>query len=96
MSAASGSEASRNFFTVLDEAERDESIVVTRGGDQVAVIAPVPRANGAAVRKVFRRHAVDDPADEDFVAAVASVREFARADLDSDSGPTGAGYLRPR
>jgi prevent-host-death family protein len=80
----SATEASRNFSAVLDEAERGESIVVTRGGDRVAVITPAPRANGAAVREVFQRCAIDDTADDDFAAAVASVREFARAELDSD------------
>jgi prevent-host-death family protein len=77
-------EASRNFSAVLDEAERGETIVVSRGGEHVAVIAPAPRANGATLREVFERCAVNDPADDDFAAAVTSVHEFARADLDSD------------
>jgi prevent-host-death family protein len=84
MREMSATEASRNFSAVLDEAERGETIVVSRDGEHVAVIAPAPRANGAAVREVLQRFAVDDPADNDFAAAVASAREFARADLDSD------------
>ncbi|MEV4104346.1 type II toxin-antitoxin system Phd/YefM family antitoxin [Nonomuraea sp. NPDC049649] len=46
MKAMSATEASRNFAAVLDQAERGETIVVTRGGKQIAVIGPAPTAPG--------------------------------------------------
>ncbi|OZM84301.1 hypothetical protein CFP66_02925 [Pseudonocardia sp. MH-G8] len=61
----SASEAARNFSAVLDATEKGETIVVTRSGRRVALIAPAPRANGAALSDVldrWRGHpALDDP-----------------------------------
>lgn len=77
-------EASRNFSAVLDAAERGETILVTRGGEPVATIAPAPRANGAALLELFARYAATGVDDEAFAETVANVRDVARADLDSD------------
>ena len=78
------SEASRNFSAVLDEAEHGETIVVTRNGHRVALIVPAPRANGGALREVFRRWNGNPTLDDTFAENVASVRETASADLDGD------------
>lgn len=80
----SASDASRNFSAVLDEAERGETIVVTRSGRKVAMITPAPRANGRALREVFRQWR-DNPVDDDeFAANVAGIRGAVSTDLDED------------
>lgn len=80
----SASEASRNFSAVLDEAERGETIVVTRSGRRVALIVPAPRANGEALLDVFRRWHNSDGLDEAFAANVAAAREVASTESDAD------------
>lgn len=84
MREMTASEASRNFSAVLDEAEHGETIVVTRNGHRVALIVPAPRANGGALREVFRRWNGNPALDEAFAENVASVREMVSADLDAD------------
>lgn len=84
MRELSASEASRNFSAVLDEAERGETIVVTRSGRKVAVITPAPRANGRALREVLARWRGNAAFDEEFAANVSSARELASNDLDAD------------
>jgi prevent-host-death family protein len=66
-------EASRSFATVLDEAERGETIVVTRGGKQIAVIGPAPTAPGRMVKAFLARNA--GRPDADFEADVTAARE---------------------
>lgn len=73
MKAMTATEASRNFATVLDEAERGETIVVTRGGKQIAVIGPAPTAPGRMVKAFLARSA--GTLDADFEADVAAARE---------------------
>ena len=80
----SASEATRSFSAVLDEAEKGETIVVTRNGKRVAMIVPAPRANGTEVCAVFHRWAGKLPVDERFEENVAKVRETASAELDGD------------
>jgi prevent-host-death family protein len=65
------SEASRSFSTVLDQAEAGETIVVTRGGRQVATIGPAARGTGRAFRDFLRSWSPgEDPTfDEDMRAA---------------------------
>ncbi|MFD2348209.1 type II toxin-antitoxin system Phd/YefM family antitoxin [Nonomuraea ferruginea] len=53
MKVMTATEASRSFASVLDEAERGETIVVTRGGKQIAVIGPAPTAPGRMVKAFF-------------------------------------------
>ncbi|WP_327107226.1 type II toxin-antitoxin system Phd/YefM family antitoxin [Nonomuraea glycinis] len=73
MKAMTATEASRNFATVLDEAERGETIVVTRGGKQIAVIGPAPTAPGRMVKAFLARSM--GTLDADFEADVAAARE---------------------
>lgn len=84
MREISASEASRNFSALLDSAEHGETIVVTRAGQRVALISPAPRANGAALREVFRRWQGNPALDDAFTAQVAAAREAASAELDTD------------
>ncbi|MFG1702773.1 type II toxin-antitoxin system Phd/YefM family antitoxin [Nonomuraea sp. M3C6] len=66
-------EASRSFATVLDEAERGETIMVTRGGKRIAVIGPAPAAPGRMVKAFLARSA--GTVDNDFGADIAAARE---------------------
>lgn len=84
MRELSASEVSRNFSAVLNSAERGETIVVTRAGKRVALIAPAPRANGAALREVFRRWEGNVAFDDTFAGNVAAARDAASAALDTD------------
>lgn len=63
-------EASRSFAALLDEVERGETVVVTRGGKRIASIGPASVGNGAAVLALLT-HDVD----EDFAADVAAARD---------------------
>jgi hypothetical protein len=49
-------------------------------------ITPAPRANGKALREVFRRWRGHVAFDDSFAAHVAEAREVASADLDNDPG----------
>ncbi len=69
---------------MLNSAELGETIVVTRAGKRVALIAPAPRANGAALREVFHRWQGNAAFDDTFAANVAAAREAATAALDID------------
>lgn len=84
MREMSASEASRSFSAVLDAAEHGETIVVTRAGRRVATVAPAPRANGAALREVFRRWHGDSALDDAFGARVSAARDVASSELDTD------------
>jgi prevent-host-death family protein len=84
MREMTASEASRNFSALLDEAEHGETIVVTRNGRRVALIVPAPRANGRAVRDVFRRWSHHEAFDDEFERNVAAARETASTELDND------------
>lgn len=68
------SEVSRNLSSVLDQAERGETIAVTRSGKRVALIVPAPRANGAALAEVFRRWSGKLVADDEFEEAIEELR----------------------
>jgi prevent-host-death family protein len=74
MKVITATEASRRFAAVLDEAERGETIVVTRGGRRIAVIGPAPVAAGQAVKSMLRRHRPDDDWEDD-LRAVRAVAE---------------------
>lgn len=75
MRVMTATEASRSFASLLDEAERGETIVVTRGGRRIATIGPASTTNGAAVRTLLG----ENPVDDDFPADVAAVRTVATA-----------------
>ncbi|MPZ28407.1 MAG: type II toxin-antitoxin system prevent-host-death family antitoxin [Micromonosporaceae bacterium] len=65
------SEVSRNFASVLDQAEHGETIVVTRGGKRLATIAPAAAANGSALAGFLadRRGALDESFAEDVLGS---------------------------
>ena len=49
MRTVTATEASRSFAALLDDVERDETVVATRGGKRVASIGPTSVGNGAEV-----------------------------------------------
>jgi prevent-host-death family protein len=84
MKEMTASEASRNFSAVLDATEKGQTVVVTRSGRRVALIAPAPRANGAALLDLFGRWRGHPAFNEAFAAQVEAARSAASADLDTD------------
>ncbi len=68
----SATEASRSFAALLDDAERGETVVVTRG-TRVAVIGPASAGNGAEVRLLLASGTPDDEFARDVRAARGAV-----------------------
>lgn len=68
--------ASRSFASLLDKAERGETIVITRGGRRIATIGPVDVSNGAQFIALLAEHAPDD----DFARDVRSARDAVTLD----------------
>ncbi|MFR9807029.1 type II toxin-antitoxin system Phd/YefM family antitoxin [Pseudonocardia sp. RS010] len=83
MKELSATEAARSFSAVLDGAEQGETVVITRGGRQVAMIVPAPRANGAAVKEVLGRWQERLTVDDEFAANVAAAGD-ATTEMDDD------------
>lgn len=71
MRTVTATEASRNFASLLDDAERGQTVVVTRGGRRIATIGPATAGNGADVIALLSRTA----ADENFGAHVRAARD---------------------
>jgi len=71
-------EASRTFAALLDEAERGQTVVITRGGRRIASLGPATASNGAEVLALLAADAVD----ENFAADVLAGR-----DAVSSAGP---------
>ncbi len=71
MRTLTATEASRSFASLLDKAERGETVVITRGGRRIATIGPVNASNGAE----FLALLTSNVADEDFAADVVAARE---------------------
>jgi len=71
MRTVTATEASRSFAALLDEAERGQTVVVTRGGRRIASIGPATASNGAEVLALLASDAVD----EDFAADVLAARD---------------------
>ena len=69
MRTVTATEASRSFTALLDEVERGETVVVTRGGKRVASVGPASVGNGAEVVALLS-HDVD----EEFAADIAAAR----------------------
>ncbi len=69
MRTVTATEVSRSFAALLDEVERGQTLVVTRGGKRVASIGPASVGNGAEVMALLS-HDVD----EDFAADIAAAR----------------------
>lgn len=72
MKTMSATEASRSFASLLNEAERGGTIVVTRGGRRIATIGPATAGNGVAVAELLASADID----EDFAADVLAAREL--------------------
>jgi prevent-host-death family protein len=81
MKVMSATEASRSFAAVLDEAERGETIMVTRGGKRIAMIGPAPTAPGRMVKAFLARSA--GTLDSDFGADIAAAREVVENEMRS-------------
>lgn len=64
--------------------------MVTRAGKRIALIVLAPRANGAALREVFRQWQGNAAFDDVFVADVAAAREAVSAELGTDPGRAAA------
>jgi antitoxin (DNA-binding transcriptional repressor) of toxin-antitoxin stability system len=79
----SASEVARRFSVILDGAENGETVVITRGGRQVAMLVPAPQANGEAVQDVFRRWKGRVPIGDDFETDVAAAGRLP-PELDGD------------
>ena len=73
MRTVTATEASRSFAALLDEAERGQTVVVTRGGRRIASIGPATASNGAEVLALLASDAID----EDFAADVLAARDAA-------------------
>ncbi|HEY4020807.1 MAG TPA: type II toxin-antitoxin system prevent-host-death family antitoxin [Pseudonocardiaceae bacterium] len=84
MRELTASEASRNFSSVLDAAEHGETIVVTRGGHRVAMIAPAPRGNGRALLELAANWRGNSVFDEAFEANVEAARAAVSSEADND------------
>lgn len=76
MRTVTATEASRSFAAILDEVERGNTLIVTRGGRRIATIAPAEAANGSATLSLLTGAVFDD----DFAADVLSAREAAAAE----------------
>ena len=71
MRTMTATDASRAFAALLDEAERGETIVITRGGRRIATVGPADLSNGSDVVALL----ADAPVDEEFARDVAAARE---------------------
>ena len=73
MRVVTATEASLSFAALLDEAERGETIVVTRGGRRIASIGPAAVGNGAEVIELLSSYAADEHFADDVLAAREAV-----------------------
>jgi prevent-host-death family protein len=53
-------EASRSFASLLDDVEKGETVIVTRGGRRIAAIGPASAGNGVEVLDLLQSSAIDD------------------------------------
>ena len=73
MKMVTATEASRSFAALLDEVEKGETVIVTRGGRRIATIGPATAGNGAGVLALLRSPNVD----KEFAADLRAVRDGA-------------------
>jgi prevent-host-death family protein len=71
MRTVTATEASRSFAALLDEAERGQTVVITRGGRRIASIGPASASNGAEVVALLAANTTD----EDFAGDVLAARD---------------------
>lgn len=69
MHMLTATEASRSFAALLDEVEKGETVVITRGGRRIATIGPVQSSNGADFLGLLASRNVDDGFAADVLAA---------------------------
>ena len=77
MRTMTATEASRSFAALLDEVERGEQIVITRGGRRIAAIGPAPAANGGVLIDFVTDARVDVDFSHDLDAVRAASGEVA-------------------
>lgn len=71
MHTLTATEASRSFASLLDQAERGETVVITRAGRRIATIGPAPASNGKEFLALIASRALD----EDFATDVRAARD---------------------
>jgi prevent-host-death family protein len=84
MRTMTASEVSRQFSTMLDQAEHGETIVITRAGRRVAMLSPAPAGNGGALLDAISGWGAPD--DPNFDRDLSAVR--AAVSLDEDPWAT--------
>ncbi|HET6672956.1 MAG TPA: type II toxin-antitoxin system prevent-host-death family antitoxin [Agromyces sp.] len=71
MRTMTATDASRAFAALLDEAERGETIIITRGGRRIATVGPADFSNGSEIVALL----AEAPVDDEFASDVAAARE---------------------
>ena len=71
MRTVTATEASRSFAALLDEVEKGNTVIVTRGGRRIATIGPASAGNGGEVAELLR----SSDTDEVFAEDLRAVRE---------------------
>jgi prevent-host-death family protein len=71
MKVLTATHVSRHLSAVLDEVDQGETVVITRDGRELAILTPVPAANGDATTAALR----DLPDDDAYWDAVEAARE---------------------
>lgn len=74
MRNVTATEASRSFAALLDSVEAGETVVVTRGGQRIATIAPAGAANGQKLLDLLTRST-----DARFPDDIDAIRDSAEA-----------------
>lgn len=69
MHTVTATEASRSFAALLDEAERGETVIITRGGRRIATIGPAKASNGAEFLALLASNKPDEYFEPDVRAA---------------------------
>ena len=73
MRTMTATDASRAFAALLDDAERGETIIITRGGRRIATVGPADLSNGSEVVELLTQAPVDDGFARDVAAAREAV-----------------------
>ncbi|QSB05268.1 type II toxin-antitoxin system Phd/YefM family antitoxin [Natronoglycomyces albus] len=73
-------EASRHFAATINEVERGETIIITRGGQRVAKLVPTPKVNGGEFLKAMAdfRQSLDEHREADVRSAREAVDHDSR------------------
>jgi prevent-host-death family protein len=71
MKVLTATQVARNLSAVLDDVDHGETVVITRDGRELAILTPVPAANGAATTAALS----DLPDDDAYWDAVEAAHE---------------------